>query len=178
MRPGGALAAAALVVALAAPSTARAADDDDDVGWFRIDGWYLKPGIEVGSAFVRDRGAGLVFGPAVSIVRLHERGGELLWYGLDADFLGDTNGDASLGARWSLGAQVGYDFVGVELDYLGERVSGSTYGGLAGRVKLSFGLGGVYARVGHMFDSPDAGSVELGLYLKIPIPLAEDKSED
>jgi hypothetical protein len=165
-----ALLAAAAVTLLAGRAHAG---DDDEVPEFKIAGWYAKPGLALGGVVLRDRGAGFVVGPAFSLVHVGEED-EPKWYGLQADLLADTNGEADLGWRWSIGPQAGYVLLGGDISYFGEYVGDSLYHGVSGRAKLTFGFLGFYAKFAHVFDSPDGDSLELGLYGKIPIPLSED----
>ncbi len=163
------------VVAALALTTAAATARADDHGSWSITGTYFKFGVEAGDAFARDRGNDLFAGPVLSIVHIND---DLLWYGLQTDVIVDGNGDADAGIRWSFGPELGKVLFGGDLSYTGERVSGTTYHGLAGRVKLTVGLAALFLRYSYLFDSPDANVVDVGIQLKLGYPLNEKKRED
>jgi hypothetical protein len=176
MKAFHALAISVVFLGLLFPAGIARADDHSKVD---IDGWYFKPGLELSAIGLRDRGAGLAIGPVLSLVYLDEKSDVLPWYGIQADVLVDSNGDADAGARWSLGPQAGVVIFGGDVSYFGERVGGQTYHGIAGRAKLSFVLFGFYVRVAHVFDSPDGTSLEGGAYIKLPIRLTgKDEGEE
>lgn len=170
------LAAALLVVPLFLARPARADAEESsilDAG----DGWYGKLGVQIGTPFARDRGTGLVVGGVFTAVWLKD----MRWYGVQADLMMDTNGDASTGARWSLGPEIGDGVVGGDISYFGERIDGDTRHGVAVRGKLTIGFLAVYLRYGHVFADGDTESVEAGLQIKFPLfypPPASGSSGD
>jgi hypothetical protein len=162
-------------LALAPLLLARPARADGPVGALPYigDGWYGKLGVQLGTAFARDRGAGLVAGGVFTLVKLKD----MDWYGLQADLMLDTNGDADSGARWSIGPEFGHLILGADVSYFGERVEGETRHGLAARGKLTLGFFAVYLRFGYLNADADPYSMEVGLQIKLPIFSPPDPSE-
>jgi hypothetical protein len=162
-------------LALAPLLLARPARADGPVGALPYigDGWYGKLGVQLGTAFARDRGAGLVAGGVFTVVKLTD----LRWYGAQADLMLDTNGDADSGARWSIGPEFGVAIIGADISYFGERVEGETRHGLAVRGKLTLGFFAVYLRFGGVFADADPFSVEAGLQIKLPLFAPQEPSE-
>ncbi len=153
--------AAVVVLVVALASRAHA----DPTVKFSIEGWYAKLGVELGSAFVRDRGAGFVGGGVATLVHLDD---DSRWYGLQLDVLSDSNGDADTGTRFSFGPEAGYKLVGGSVGLFGERVAGDTRYGIDAMGKLTVGLIALYVRAAHVTTSDvDPTSVEVGVQLKM-----------
>ena len=128
---------------------------------------WFKLGPELGTVFARDRGVGVDIGASATLVHFNELTG--LWFGVQGDLLADTNGDADLGPRWTLGPEAGYSFVGGDVSYFGERVDGSYAHGIAVRPKFTIGVAAIYVRYTYAFyklPTDDHQSFEVGIQIK------------
>jgi hypothetical protein len=132
----------------------------------RLEGTYLKLGVETGMAFNRERERGVLFGGVMTLVKANN---QYEWYGLQADALVDGNGDSPTGARWSLGPEAGVSVFGADVSYCGERFDGETRHGIAVRTKLTVGVVALYARGSFLFSGPDSASIDIGIQLKLPV---------
>ncbi|MCW5804523.1 MAG: hypothetical protein KIT31_19285 [Deltaproteobacteria bacterium] len=144
----------------------RDARADSLVSALRLEGTYLKVGLETGVVFNRERERAPLLGGVVTLVRANN---DYEWYGLQADLLADGNGARDAGARWSLGPEAGVSVFGADVSYCGERLDGATRHGLAVRTKLTVGVVAVYARGSYLWSGADAASIDVGVQLKLPV---------
>jgi hypothetical protein len=157
----------ALLLSLAfALTTAETAHADTLIEALRLEGTYLKVGVETGVVFGRERERAPLLGGVVTLVRANNH---YEWYGLQADLLADWNGSRDAGARWSFGPEAGISVFGADVSYFGERLDGSTRHGMAVRTKITAGLVAIYARGAYLWSGADAASIDVGLQLKLPV---------
>ncbi|MBW2736119.1 MAG: hypothetical protein JRH20_27355 [Deltaproteobacteria bacterium] len=132
---------------------------------------YLIPGITLGLASTIRGDAGSVLGGELSLVLLDDKSRGRLQYdsffmGLVADGLYDWGRDAG---RFALSLEAGGGVLGLEFGYLMEIAQGEMAHGIHTRFFLSFGVAALYVRYGGIFHRRDL--VEVGLLLKVPLPL-------
>jgi hypothetical protein len=149
------------------PASAHAEKGD-----FKVAGWYGKAGGMLGTVLARDRGTGFVIGGVATLVHLDS---DYRWYGAQVDLALDTNGDAPMGGRWTIGPEAGTALFGALAGYYGEHVDGETRHGVFGGVKVTIGFLAAYARVTHVVTSDtDPTAVDLGLQIKTLVWGKED----
>lgn len=132
-------------------------------------GWYVPVGINLGGALHHSLPDGFLFGGEASVVHIDEGA---VWAGGYVDGLWDFGADQF---RFSVGPEVGVAFLGFDAGYMGMVAADDSYHhGFVARGMLSLGLLALYGRYGRTFD-PGAGLGELGVLLKFPIPIAEER---
>lgn len=153
----------AAALALAAAGEARASG-------FDIDGVWAPVGVELGGSFNgQDRG-GFFVGPEVSVVYFQHG----IWAGGFADATWDFGSEQ---LRHAIGPELGFGPFGVDFGYLGVLQDGAYRPGYAARGMLTLSLITVYGRYGHVFDdAPIPSFGEVGVLLKVPIPVAIERS--
>lgn len=121
-------------------------------------GWQVMAGLGLSGGF-GSAGGGFVPGAELSVNRLNER----VWAGLYGDIGWDFGQDAAL---VTAGPQLGWAFVGMD-GGVAARLSDGELGG-AGRLLLSFGFFGLYARYIYFPDSAEHLG-QTGILLKLPM---------
>jgi len=150
---------AAAAVVLIAARQARATSWDPD-------GLWLPVGLQFGPSAVEESREGAFIGGEASFVS-YSRG---VWIGGFADAVWDT-GPGQL--RHVIGPEIGWATFGIDVGYLGVLQDGEYRPGVAARAICTVGFAGLYGRYGRVFgDAPTPGFGELGVQLKLPIPLA------
>ena len=138
-----------------------------DVGPHLRSGWYLPIGLNLGAAIHPELEHGFLLGGEVSAAFLFTDTG--LWSGFYADALWDFGPDSF---RFSLGPEMGWGFLGLDVGYTGEVSDGRYHNGLQLRGLITMGFVAVYGRWVHRFgDVTEHDFGEVGLLLKWPIPV-------
>jgi len=108
---------------------------------------------------------GYISGEA-SFVGLHKE--KVVWVGGYADVTRDLGSKTT---RFTVGPEVGAWIFGLDGGWVVSNLDGLHHG-VCGRFLLSFAFVHAYARVGHIFDSPQEGTYgEVGGMIKLPIPI-------
>lgn len=140
-------------------------------------GLYLPVGMNIGTSLPslhRDLPPGVLVGAEVSLVDWDDvlpRG----WVGGYVDALWDSGAGA---LRASVGPEIGWRFVGVDLGYVLQAGPQGAHHGLAVRPVLTFGFFAIEGRYGHLFgDVRGADFLEVGVLIKVPIEVNLDPPE-
>lgn len=150
--PFGVVLAAVLVSAVAAPRTAAADDPPFTIG--SRPAWFLLAGVTSGGTVaLADRGA--FVGGELSVARLRDGN----YIGLCAD-----------GTYVTGGVELGRRFVGIDAGAALRFADGERDLGVTGRLSVSMGLFGLYARYAYFTDAmADEHVLQLGLAFKLPL---------
>jgi hypothetical protein len=159
-RLGVAVVAGALALGVAAPRPAAADDPPFTIG--SRPAWFLLGGVTSGGTLVlADRGA--FVGGELSVARL--RDGNYL--GFYADGYYDWGAD---GTYVTGGLELGRKFVGVDGGAALRLAGGERDLGVTGRLNLSIGLFGLYARYAYFTDAmADDHVLQVGVAFKLPL---------
>lgn len=164
--------AVAWLPALAVLSTTRGARADMASSF--QPGLYLPVGMNIGTSLHTGLPPGVLVGAEVSLADWDDvlpRG----WVGGYVDALWDSGPGA---LRASVGPEIGWRFVGVDLGYVLQAGPQGAHHGLAVRPVLTFGFFAIEARYGHLFgDVPGADFLEVGVLIKVPIAVNPDPPE-
>ncbi|MBI5537227.1 MAG: hypothetical protein HY898_31185 [Deltaproteobacteria bacterium] len=134
---------------------------------FPVQGWYLPVGLNVGGAFHHES-RGMILGAETSVA-YYRRG---WWMGVYTDVLRDFGNDRT---RWSVGPELGFSFVGIDGGFLTQLGEDKVYTGYQIRGLVTMSLLSLYGRGGWLPSHPsEQGFAEVGVLLKIPIPLWEE----
>ncbi len=159
-RLGVAVVAGALALGVAAPRPAAADDPPFTIG--SRPAWFLLGGVTSGGTLVlADRGA--FVGGELSVARL--RDGNYL--GFYADGYYDWGAD---GTYVTGGLELGRRFVGIDGGAALRFADGERALGVTGRLNLSVGLFGLYARYAYFPDAmTDDHVIQFGVAFKLPL---------
>ena len=142
-------------------------------------GVALLGGINVGLGFNETAKDSAVFGGELSFVRLWMEEAtphlyvipqfdQLFWAGGYVDVIHDYGSDTT---RLSLGPEVGWKHLGLDAGVL-MQLGDTKRVGVTIRPVVTFAVLALYGRYGHFTDDmPDANFYELGLLVKLPVPL-------
>ncbi|MBK8806645.1 MAG: hypothetical protein IPO21_08370 [Bacteroidales bacterium] len=122
---------------------------------------FISAGVNVGFA----DSAGFQFGGEVSIFKLKSDQRKLIWYGMFADVLTNTEK-----LKVSIGPEIGWFILGFEPAYFFEVEDKQVIHGINGRVVLSLAVLHLYYRHGWGLNIKQQYN-EFGLLLKMPIRL-------
>jgi len=158
--PLGVVLASALLSAAAAPRTAAADEPPFTIGSRPT--WFLLGGVTSGGTIaLADRGA--FVGGELSLARLRDGN----YFGFYADGYYDWGAD---GTYVTGGVELGRKFVGIDGGAALRFAGGERDLGVAGRLNVSVGLFGLYARYAYFTDAmADEHVLQLGLALKLPL---------
>jgi hypothetical protein len=158
--PLGVVLASALLSAAYAPRTAAADEPPFTIGSRPT--WFLLGGVTSGGTIaLADRGA--FVGGELSLARLREGN----YVGLYADGYYDWGAD---GTYVTGGLELGHRFVGIDGGAALRFADGERDLGVTGRLNLSVGLFGLYARYVYFTDAmADEHVLQIGLALKLPL---------
>lgn len=158
--PFGVVLASVLVSAVAAPRTAAADDPPFTIG--SRPAWFLLAGVTSGGTVaLADRGA--FVGGELSVARLRDGN----YIGLCADGYYDWGAD---GTYVTAGVELGRRFVGIDAGAALRFADGERDLGVTGRLSVSMGLFGLYARYTYFTEAmADEHVLQLGLAFKLPL---------
>jgi len=131
---------------------------------FDFRGWYVPVGVVVGAALHDEADNGFLFGGEASVVRI----GEDFWGGFYADIVRDFGFDAT---RVSFGPEGGFRTFGVDGGFLVETADGESRTGWTVRGLLMGPGFGFFARLSYFGGDGDERAGEVGVLLKLPVPL-------
>lgn len=161
MRPSlGVVIAGSLAIGAVAPRPAAADDPPFTIG--SRPAWFLLGGVTSGGTVaLADRGA--FVGGELSVARLRDGN----YFGFYADGYYDWGAD---GTYVTGGLELGRRFVGIDAGGALRLADGQRDLGVAGRLNVSVGVFGLYARYAYFMDAmTDEHVLQVGVALKLPL---------
>jgi hypothetical protein len=137
-------------------------------GRMGVDGSYLLAGPTLSGVLGREAGDGLALGGELSFANVSD----LLWLGA---YFEAAHAFASDETRLGFGPELGYLFFGLDAGYLLTTGAASgTQHGVSLRPMLTIGFVSAYFRSAWLFGDNADWFAELGVMLKLPMPLANE----
>jgi len=164
---GAAIGLLVTIVAIVLGCSAASAD----VGppFLREDALHLLPGVSLGGSFGPDDTQHLTLGGELSAAYFMGDSRPGYWVGAFVDGHAEVGGD---GGRVSVGPQVGWMILGLDVAYVLATTGDGVHHGVSGRFSLTIGIVALSFRLGY------AGGTfgEVGLVLKLPVQITGPSS--